>query len=103
MTDATFYFLEFAFVSMEIRKMQLADFKFLAQDGPVLKNAQVAPRSRKDSHSGSSNDMKKIPVKNRLERWKATRVIALSECNLEVILKGLILTSYFGLTIANIG
>ncbi|XP_027334080.1 LRR repeats and ubiquitin-like domain-containing protein At2g30105 isoform X2 [Abrus precatorius] len=52
-------------------------------DGPVLKNAQVVPRLRKDSHPDSSNDMKKFPVKNRLERWKATGVIALSECNLE--------------------
>lgn len=53
-------------------------------DGPVLKKAQVVPRSR-DSHSGSSNEWKKIPVKNRLERWKATGVVALSECNLEAI------------------
>ncbi|XP_027334079.1 LRR repeats and ubiquitin-like domain-containing protein At2g30105 isoform X1 [Abrus precatorius] len=54
-------------------------------DGPVLKNAQVVPRLRKDSHPDSSNDMKKFPVKNRLERWKATGVIALSECNLEAV------------------
>ncbi|XP_057430647.1 LRR repeats and ubiquitin-like domain-containing protein At2g30105 isoform X2 [Lotus japonicus] len=52
-------------------------------DGPILKKAQVAPKVRKDSNSGSSNDLKKIPVKNRLDRWKATGVIALSECNLE--------------------
>lgn len=54
-------------------------------DGPVLKKAVVVPRSRKDSHSSPSNDMKKIPVKNRSERWKVTGVIALSECNLEAI------------------
>ncbi|RDX92799.1 LRR repeats and ubiquitin-like domain-containing protein, partial [Mucuna pruriens] len=54
-------------------------------DGPVLKKAQVVPKSRKDSHSSSSNDVKKIAVKNRLERWKATGVVALSECNLEAI------------------
>lgn len=54
-------------------------------DGPVSKKAQVVPKSRKDGHSGSSNDMKKIPVKNRMERWKATGVVALSECNLEAI------------------
>nr|AFK42552.1 unknown [Lotus japonicus] len=54
-------------------------------DGPILKKAQVAPKVRKDSNSGSSNDLKKIPVKNRLDRWKATGVIALSECNLEAI------------------
>lgn len=65
--------------------MRLADFEFLVQDGPILKKAQVAPKVRKDSNSGSSNDLKKIPVKNRLDRWKATGVIALSECNLEVI------------------
>ncbi|RHN67732.1 putative leucine-rich repeat domain, L domain-containing protein [Medicago truncatula] len=52
-------------------------------DGPVLKRAQAVPK--KDSHSSSSNDVKKIPVKNRLERWKATGVVALSECNLEAI------------------
>ncbi|KAL2597619.1 hypothetical protein AAZV13_11G174500 [Glycine max] len=55
-----------------------------ATDGPVWKKAQVVPKSRKDD-SGSNNDMKKIPVKNRMERWKATGVVALSECNLEVI------------------
>lgn len=65
--------------------MQLVDFTCFVQDGPVLKNAQVVPRSRKDSHSSFSNDTKKVPVKNRLERWKATGVVALSECNLEVI------------------
>ncbi|KAG4387267.1 hypothetical protein GLYMA_11G166200v4 [Glycine max] len=55
-----------------------------SKDGPVWKKAQVVPKSRKDD-SGSNNDMKKIPVKNRMERWKATGVVALSECNLEVI------------------
>ncbi|CAJ2640352.1 unnamed protein product [Trifolium pratense] len=54
-------------------------------DGPVLKKAQVVPSSRKDSHSASRSDMKKVPVKNRSERWKVTGVIALSECNLEAI------------------
>ncbi|XP_027932635.1 LRR repeats and ubiquitin-like domain-containing protein At2g30105 [Vigna unguiculata] len=54
-------------------------------DGPILKKANVVPKSRKDSHSGSSNDVKKIPVKNRMERWKATGVVALSESNLEAI------------------
>ncbi|XP_061350005.1 LRR repeats and ubiquitin-like domain-containing protein At2g30105 [Gastrolobium bilobum] len=54
-------------------------------DGPILKKAQVVPKLRNDSHSDCSNDMKKIPVKNRLERWKVTGVIALSECNLEAI------------------
>ncbi|CAL0301653.1 unnamed protein product [Lupinus luteus] len=54
-------------------------------DSPVLKKAQVAPRSRKDSQSSSGNDMGKVPVKNRLERWKVTRVVALAECNLEAI------------------
>ncbi|KAF1891283.1 hypothetical protein Lal_00001426 [Lupinus albus] len=54
-------------------------------DGPVLKKAQVAPRTRKDSHSGYGNDIGKVPVKNRLERWKVTGVVALAECNLEAI------------------
>ncbi|KAL2333003.1 hypothetical protein Fmac_014216 [Flemingia macrophylla] len=54
-------------------------------DGPVLKKAEVVPKSRNDSHSDSSNDLKKIPVKSRLERWKATGVVALSECNLEAV------------------
>ncbi|WVY95228.1 hypothetical protein V8G54_034316 [Vigna mungo] len=51
-------------------------------DGPILKKAHVVPKSRKES---SSNDVKKIPVKNRMERWKATGVVALSESNLEAI------------------
>ncbi|KAL5077108.1 hypothetical protein RYX36_016092 [Vicia faba] len=54
-------------------------------DGPVLKKTQVVPRTRKDNHSSSSNDAKKILVKNRSERWKVTGVVALSECNLEAI------------------
>ncbi|XP_058755564.1 LRR repeats and ubiquitin-like domain-containing protein At2g30105 [Vicia villosa] len=55
-------------------------------DGPVMKKAQVVPpRSRKDNHSGSSDDAKKVLVKNRSERWKVTGVVALSECNLEAI------------------
>ncbi|KAL1370153.1 hypothetical protein HN51_000462 [Arachis hypogaea] len=54
-------------------------------EGPVLKKAQVVPKLRRDSHSGSSNDANKVPVKNRVERWKVTGVVALSECNLEVI------------------
>lgn len=67
-------------------KLMLVASQCLYQgDGPVLKKAQVVPKSRKDGHSGSSNDMKKIPVKNRMERWKATGVVALSECNLEAI------------------
>jgi hypothetical protein len=78
-------FVEFVFVSFAIRKLQLVDFLCFVQDGPVLKKAQVVPSSRKDSHSTSSSDMKKIPVKNRSERWKITGVVALSECNLEVI------------------
>lgn len=82
-----FKFVESVFVFCFVRNqnMQLVEFQFLVQDGPVLKKAVVVPRSRKDSHSGSSNDMKKIPVKNRSERWKVTGVIALSESNLEVI------------------
>ncbi|RYR27702.1 hypothetical protein Ahy_B01g051732 [Arachis hypogaea] len=58
---------------------------FEAWEGPVLKKAQVVPKLRRDSHSGSSNDANKVPVKNRVERWKVTGVVALSECNLEVI------------------
>ncbi|XP_047169687.1 LRR repeats and ubiquitin-like domain-containing protein At2g30105 isoform X1 [Vigna umbellata] len=54
-------------------------------DGPILKKAHVVPKSRKDSRSGSSNDVKKIPIKNRMERWKATGVVALSESKLEAI------------------
>ncbi|KAG4974697.1 hypothetical protein JHK87_031518 [Glycine soja] len=69
-----------------IFKGMLYDFIIIYSygDGPVWKKAQVVPKSRKDD-SGSNNDMKKIPVKNRMERWKATGVVALSECNLEVI------------------
>ncbi|KAF7816146.1 LRR repeats and ubiquitin-like domain-containing protein [Senna tora] len=54
-------------------------------DGPILKKAQVVPKSRRDDHSSSRSDTKKVPVKNRLERWTATGVIALSECNLKAI------------------
>ncbi|KAK7387263.1 hypothetical protein VNO78_27921 [Psophocarpus tetragonolobus] len=65
--------------------MLLASQTLFQGDGPILKKAQVVPKSRKDIHSSSSNDIKKIPVKNRLDRWKATGVVALSECNLEAI------------------
>ncbi|KAI9118099.1 hypothetical protein K1719_010431 [Acacia pycnantha] len=52
-------------------------------DGPILKKAEAVPRTRRDNHPSLSSDLMKLPVKNRLERWTATGVIALSECNLK--------------------
>ncbi|XP_028768978.1 LRR repeats and ubiquitin-like domain-containing protein At2g30105 isoform X1 [Neltuma alba] len=54
-------------------------------EGPILKKAEAVPRTRRDNRSSLSSDAKKLPVKNRLERWTATGVIALSECNLKAI------------------
>ncbi|KAK9998302.1 hypothetical protein SO802_017905 [Lithocarpus litseifolius] len=50
-------------------------------DGPILKQAQSVPR-RVDNKL----EKPQVPVdKNRLERWKATGVVALSQCNLKAI------------------
>ncbi|PRQ34599.1 putative leucine-rich repeat domain, L domain-containing protein [Rosa chinensis] len=56
-------------------------------DGPILKQAQSRPISRDNNADRSDKGKaKKAAVdKNRLERWKATGVIGLSECNLKAI------------------
>uniref|UniRef100_A0A2N9J4K7 Ubiquitin-like domain-containing protein n=1 Tax=Fagus sylvatica TaxID=28930 RepID=A0A2N9J4K7_FAGSY len=52
-------------------------------DGPILKEAETAPR-RVDNKLVIEKPQ--VPVdKNRLERWKATGVIALSEGNLKAV------------------
>lgn len=61
----------------------------LLQDGPVLKQAQTRPFSRA-GYAGklATEQLKEQKLdaldKNRWERFKTTRVIALSECNLKV-------------------
>lgn len=52
------------------------------QEGPVFKEAQTRIISR---NTAVVKDNKEVPIgKNSLERWKATGVIALAECNLKV-------------------
>ncbi|KAM6597449.1 hypothetical protein CsatA_007973 [Cannabis sativa] len=55
-------------------------------DGPVLKQAQTRPVLRDGDASKSAKESKPIDA-NKLRRdlWKATGVIALSECNLQAI------------------
>ncbi|XP_015874575.2 LRR repeats and ubiquitin-like domain-containing protein At2g30105 [Ziziphus jujuba] len=55
-------------------------------DGPILKQAQTRPIVRENNVGKFAKEKMQVSVdKNRLERWKATGVIALSECNLKVI------------------
>ncbi|KAF3454880.1 hypothetical protein FNV43_RR05328 [Rhamnella rubrinervis] len=55
-------------------------------DGPILKRAQTRPIARANNASKLEKEKMQVSVdKNRLERWKATGVIALSECNLKAI------------------
>ncbi|XP_062086596.1 LRR repeats and ubiquitin-like domain-containing protein At2g30105 [Humulus lupulus] len=55
-------------------------------DGPVLKQAQTRPVSRAGNAYKSAKESKPIDAdKSRQDRWKATGVIALSECNLQAI------------------
>ncbi|KAJ4725524.1 LRR repeats and ubiquitin-like domain-containing protein [Melia azedarach] len=52
-------------------------------EGPVFKEAQTRIISR---NTAVVKDNKEVPIgKNSLERWKATGVIALAECNLKAI------------------
>ncbi|GMJ08900.1 hypothetical protein like AT2G30105 [Hibiscus trionum] len=55
--------------------------------GPILKEAQTRPISRmkETEHKRSDTRSEIIMDKSRLERWKATGVIALAECNLKAI------------------
>ncbi|KAK7838132.1 lrr repeats and ubiquitin-like domain-containing protein [Quercus suber] len=53
-------------------------------DGPILKQAQSVPR--RVDNANNKLEKPQVPVdKNRLERWKATGVVALSQCNLKAI------------------
>ncbi|KAG7035347.1 LRR repeats and ubiquitin-like domain-containing protein [Cucurbita argyrosperma subsp. argyrosperma] len=56
-------------------------------DGPILLEARTRPRERSTPNAKNLVDEKKrVSVdKSRLERWKATGVIALSDCNLKAI------------------
>ncbi|KAE8039320.1 hypothetical protein FH972_011744 [Carpinus fangiana] len=54
-------------------------------DGPILKEAQSVP-TRVDNANRLVSEKRQVRVdKNRLERWKVTGVVALSECNLKAI------------------
>ncbi|XP_022732094.1 LRR repeats and ubiquitin-like domain-containing protein At2g30105 isoform X2 [Durio zibethinus] len=54
--------------------------------GPILKEAQTRPISRTVIDYKKSDARTEITMdKNRLERWKATGVIALADCNLKAI------------------
>ncbi|KGN47055.1 LRR repeats and ubiquitin-like domain-containing protein At2g30105 [Cucumis sativus] len=69
-------------------KMMLMASQGLHQgDGPILREARTRPRERSVQNASKLVDEKqRVPVdKSRFERWKATGVIALSDCNLKVI------------------
>ncbi|XP_017982612.1 PREDICTED: LRR repeats and ubiquitin-like domain-containing protein At2g30105 [Theobroma cacao] len=55
--------------------------------GPLLKEAQTRPISRRSEDEYKKSDARSevFMDKNRLERWKATGVVALAECNLKAI------------------
>ncbi|OMO82889.1 Ubiquitin [Corchorus capsularis] len=53
--------------------------------GPILKEAQTRPRRTENDYKRTDARTEVIMDKNRLERWKATGVVALAECNLKAI------------------
>ncbi|XVF20354.1 hypothetical protein REPUB_Repub11eG0191000 [Reevesia pubescens] len=54
--------------------------------GPILKEAQTRPISKTENDYKKSEARTEIIMdKNRLERWKATGVVALADCNLKAI------------------
>uniref|UniRef100_M1BU63 Ubiquitin family protein n=1 Tax=Solanum tuberosum TaxID=4113 RepID=M1BU63_SOLTU len=55
-------------------------------DGPIRKEASNLPTARRMPEAmRPKRDVPQVPVvKSQLERWKATGVVALSECNLKV-------------------
>uniref|UniRef100_A0A3Q7GQS4 Ubiquitin-like domain-containing protein n=1 Tax=Solanum lycopersicum TaxID=4081 RepID=A0A3Q7GQS4_SOLLC len=56
-------------------------------DGPIRKEASNFPTARRMPEAmRPKRDVPQVPVvKSQLERWKATGVVALSECNLKVL------------------
>lgn len=56
-------------------------------DGPIRKEASNLPTVRRMPEAmRPKRDVPQVPVvKSQLERWKATGVVALSECNLKVL------------------
>ncbi|KAL0537337.1 hypothetical protein IC582_026315 [Cucumis melo] len=69
-------------------KMMLMTSQGLHQgDGPILREARTRSRERSMQNASKLVDEKqRLSVdKSRYERWKATGVIALSDCNLKVI------------------
>ncbi|KAK4363712.1 hypothetical protein RND71_018953 [Anisodus tanguticus] len=58
----------------------------LTNDGPIRKEASTLPTVRRMPEAMKpKRDVPQVPVvKSQLERWKATGVVALSECNLKI-------------------
>ncbi|KAL6967718.1 hypothetical protein U1Q18_033527 [Sarracenia purpurea var. burkii] len=55
-------------------------------DGPIRKEAPASSNLRRMANASEGRDKRDVTVgKNQFERWKATGVIALSECNLRAI------------------
>ncbi|XP_009802173.1 LRR repeats and ubiquitin-like domain-containing protein At2g30105 [Nicotiana sylvestris] len=55
-------------------------------DGPIRKEAFTLPSMRMPEATRPKRDVPQVPIlKSQLERWKATGVIALSECNLKAL------------------
>lgn len=57
------------------------------QDGPITKNATTSSNLKKtaDANKAGQNIIVARIEKNRVERWKLTGVVGLSECNLKVL------------------
>lgn len=52
------------------------------QDGPIMKEAPSRIISRNTNAVNEKKEFK--PDKSRTERWKATNIVALADCNLKV-------------------
>ncbi|KAL5580677.1 hypothetical protein UlMin_013119 [Ulmus minor] len=53
--------------------------------GPIVKQVEWQPIRKTNIPDKSAKEKTPVPDMTRLQRWKATGVIALSECNLKVI------------------
>ena len=71
-----------------IESIKLKNLSNFEQGGPILKEAQTRPISRRIENDYKKSDTRTeiIVDKNRLERWKATGVVAIADCNLKVFL-----------------
>lgn len=72
-------------VSNGVKIMLMASQGLHQGDGPIKKEMPAPSNLRRNANANQVKEKREVTVeKSRTERWKATGVIALSECNLRV-------------------